>query len=115
MTVRIGFVGAGGIANHHMRSLTQVQEAEMVAFCDVDPEKARSAASTYGGRDYSSFDLMYDNENLDGVYICVPPFAHGDAELEAVRRGLALFVEKPVAATAHRAKSPASRPSLAPD
>ena len=103
MTVRIGFVGAGGIANHHMRSLTQVQEAEMVAFCDVDPEKARSAASTHGGRDYSSFNLMYDNESLDGVYICVPPFAHGDAELEAVRRGLALFVEKPVAATAHRA------------
>ena len=76
----------------------------MVAFCDVDPGRARSAAATHGGRDYASFAQMYDSEDLDGVYICVPPFAHGDPELEAVRRGLALFVEKPVAATAEQAE-----------
>ena len=51
LTVRIGFVGSGGIANAHMRSLAQIEDAEMVAFCDVVPERAQTAASTYGGVD----------------------------------------------------------------
>ncbi len=99
MTVRIGFVGSGGIANAHMRSLAQIEDAEMVAFCDRVPERAQTAASAYGGTHYTRFAEMYDREDLDGVYICVPPGAHGDQEMEAIRRRLPMFVEKPVAAS----------------
>lgn len=103
MTVRIGFVGAGGIANHHMRTIAQISEARMVAFCDVVPAKAQSAASAYGGKAYDNFIQMYDSEKLDAVYICLPPFTHGRQELEAVARGLPIFVEKPVATTTAKA------------
>jgi len=104
MTARIGFVGTGGIANHHMRTIAQISEARMAAFCDVVLSKAQSAASTYGGNAYDNFVRMYDSEKLDAVYICLPPFAHGDQELEAVRRGLPIFVEKPVATTVQKAE-----------
>src|SRR5439155_16568344 len=36
-------------------------------------------------------------ESPDALYVCVPPFAHEDAELIAARKGIHLFVEKPVA------------------
>lgn len=97
MAVRIGFVGTGGIANHHMRNLAEIPEAEMVAFCDVVEEKALTAATTYGGKAYGQYEDMYDNESLDAVYICVPPFAHQHQELAAIDRDLPIFVEKPVA------------------
>ena len=56
MTIKIGFVGTGGIANHHLRTLAQLDEAELVAFCDVVEEKALAAASEYGGRAYSHYE-----------------------------------------------------------
>ncbi|MXX40230.1 MAG: Gfo/Idh/MocA family oxidoreductase [Gemmatimonadetes bacterium] len=105
MTIKIGFVGTGGIANHHLRTLAQLDEAEMVAFCDVVEEKALDAASEYGGRAYSHYEALYDSEALDAVYICLPPFAHGQPELAAIERGLPIFVEKPVSTSLDQARA----------
>ena len=105
MTVRIGFVGTGGIANHHLRTLAQLDEAELVAFCDVVEEKALAAASEYGGRAYGHYEPLYDSETLDAVYICLPPFAHAQPELAAIERGLPIFVEKPVSTSLEQARA----------
>ncbi|MCC7261260.1 MAG: Gfo/Idh/MocA family oxidoreductase [Candidatus Latescibacteria bacterium] len=100
MPVRLGFIGTGGIAGHHLRTLAQLPDAQLAAFCDAVPGKAQAVAATYGGKAYDSFRQMFDSEGLDAVYICLPPFAHGEPELEAVRRGLPMFIEKPVATSA---------------
>ncbi|HIE51884.1 MAG TPA: Gfo/Idh/MocA family oxidoreductase [Armatimonadetes bacterium] len=97
MPVRIGFIGTGGIARAHQRCLSQIAAVQMVAFCDVVEERARKAAEEHGGRAYTDFHRMLETEELDAVYICLPPFAHGQPELAAVEQGLALFIEKPVA------------------
>ena len=49
MTVKIGFVGTGGIANHHMRTLAEIPDAKMVAFCDLVEEKSQQAAKEFCG------------------------------------------------------------------
>lgn len=103
MTVKIGFVGTGGIANHHMRTLAEIPDAKMVAFCDLVEEKSLRAAKEYGGQAYNHYQTMYDNEKLDAVYICLPPFAHQEQELAAIERGLPIFVEKPVATSTEKA------------
>ena len=104
MTVKIGFVGTGGIANHHMRTLSEIPTAAMVAFCDIVEEKAVTAATTYGGKAYTCYEEMYDSEALDAVYICLPPFAHDRQELAAIERDLPIFVEKPVATNMAKAR-----------
>ena len=96
MVVKVGFVGCGGIAHTHMERLKKIPEARMIAFYDVVSEKAREAAESVGGKAYSSLQEMLDKEDLDAVYVCVPPFAHG-FEPEIVERGINIFVEKPVA------------------
>ena len=111
MTIKIGFVGTGGIANHHLRTLAQLDEAELVAFCDVVEEKALAAASEYGGRAYGHYEALYDSEALDAVYICLPPFAHAQPELAAIERGLPIFVEKPVGDFPRTSPRPLKRPS----
>lgn len=97
MSVRIGFIGTGGIAGAHMKNLRTFDDVEFAAMCDVATERAEAAAAEYGGQAYSDFRRMYDEADLDAVYICTPPFAHGDQEKLACAQGLPMFIEKPVA------------------
>lgn len=94
--VRIGFVGTGGIATHHLEQLRQVEEAEVVALCDVVEGRVGEAAAKFGGVPYTDYRKMLDAERMDALYVCIPPFAHSDAEILAARKGIHLFVEKPV-------------------
>ncbi len=96
MSVKIGFVGAGGNARGHMGRLSEVESAEIVAICDVAEEAARSATEEFGGTAYTDHHEMLDKVQMDALYVSVPPFAHTDAELLAAEAGLHLFVEKPV-------------------
>jgi myo-inositol 2-dehydrogenase/D-chiro-inositol 1-dehydrogenase len=97
MSTRIGFVGTGGIANTHFDALSQLSEAQPVAFCDIDSERANRAAARFGGRAYTDWRAMLDAEPLDALYICLPPHGHDGVEIEAAQRGIHLFIEKPVA------------------
>jgi myo-inositol 2-dehydrogenase/D-chiro-inositol 1-dehydrogenase len=97
MTIRIGVIGTGGIAQGHMERFAAMEGVELVAFCDVQAERAQAAAQKFGGRAYTDWRQMYDAEDLTALAIFTPPFAHGEMEIEACRRGLHLFIEKPVA------------------
>jgi myo-inositol 2-dehydrogenase/D-chiro-inositol 1-dehydrogenase len=97
MPIRIGFVGIGWIAGTHMDALSQLEDAQPVAFCDIDTERAERAAARFGGRAYTDWRAMLDAEPLDALYICLPPHGHDGVEIEAAQRGIHLFIEKPVA------------------
>jgi predicted dehydrogenase/glycosyltransferase involved in cell wall biosynthesis len=94
---RIGFIGAGGIAHRHFGVLEHFDDVLVVAVCDIDPARASEGAARFGARPFSDAEAMLDQMDLDAVYICVPPFAHGAPERAALARNLPFFVEKPVA------------------
>lgn len=95
--VRVGFAGAGTIAGIHMPNLLQIDGVRIVAVSDVDEERARARASEFGARAYGDAREMLDAVDLDALFVCLPPFAHGDIVEHAVARGLHLYMEKPVA------------------
>lgn len=94
--VKVGFVGVGGIAAVHLRNIAKNPDAAVVAVCDIAEENARRAGEEYGATAYTDFDTMLSSEKLDALFICVPPFAHGDMEEKAARLGIHLMVEKPL-------------------
>lgn len=97
MTVKLGFIGTGGIAQHHLKNLVRMEGVELVSFYDVDRQRAEKAASEHAGaKAYSDLDDLLDGGALDGVYVCVPPLAHGDAERKLIERGIPFLVEKPL-------------------
>src|SRR5688572_2887213 len=126
MPVRIGFAGTGGIAASHLSNLLRIPDAEVVALHDVDRERCEVAirringqqdqAARAGGPDprklqakiYTDYRAMLAEAGLHAVYLCVPPFAHGDLELRAIEADLHLFVEKPVALSLDLAKQVAA-------
>ena len=95
--VRIGFIGCGGNANGHMRRLSDLEGVRIVGTCDVQEERAQSAAENYNAQPYTDHNLMLERDDLDGIYLSLPVFAHGTPELDVVERGLPFLVEKPVA------------------
>jgi predicted dehydrogenase len=98
--VRVAFIGTGGIATEaHLPALKDIEGVEIVALCDTKKERAHAAAQQFGGRAYADHREMLDREDVDAVFVCLPPDAHTDAELIAAERGAHLFIEKPLALT----------------
>ena len=94
---KLAMIGCGGIGSYHLEHFLEYRDVELAGFCDLIPERAQAFAEKTGGRAYTDFRRMYDEVQPDMVFICVPPTQHGDIELETIRRGIHMFVEKPVA------------------
>lgn len=96
MTINVGFLGAGIAASWHLENLVEMKGVKIAALCDTAKGKAARMAAQYGGQPYTSYEEMLDKENLDALYICLPPFAHAEQEIAAAQKGIHLLVEKPV-------------------
>ncbi len=97
MDLRVAGIGAGRRAQAHYRALAEVEDAEVVAICDVDAERAQAAAEPFGADTYADYRDMLDTEQPDAVYIVTPPNLHAEQVEYAATQKAAIFVEKPVA------------------
>ncbi|MBN1401262.1 MAG: Gfo/Idh/MocA family oxidoreductase [Anaerolineae bacterium] len=98
-TVRIGIIGAGGIARAaHIPGYRAQPDVEIAAICDVAPGKAAEAAAQFGiARAYDGYADMLAQETLDAVSVCTPNYAHCEATLAALAAGCHVLCEKPIA------------------
>ena len=94
-TTRIGLIGAGGVATRHAKVLAGLPDVQLSGVTDVAAEAAGRLADQHGARVYGTVEELIDS-GPDAVYVCVPPFAHGDAERAVIAAGLPMFVEKPI-------------------
>lgn len=106
--LRIGFVGTGWVADVHARSLTKLPGITLAAMYNHHLPKAEAFNQKRAGgmaRCYDDWRRMLETEQLDAVYVGLPPGAHvGQTEL-AAERGCHLMLEKPIALTLDRAES----------
>ncbi len=70
---RIGFIGAGGIAQRHLSILATFEDVELVAFADPAYGRAEQAASRYGAKAFDTHETLLQQGSVDAVYICIPP------------------------------------------
>lgn len=99
MTLNIGIVGTGWFSKVHADLLAGMEDVKLVAACGSSKEKGEELAGTYGAAGYGDIHDMLENHELDAVYICVPPQAHGTIERALIRRDIPFFIEKPLASS----------------
>ena len=101
---RIGVIGTGGISYCHLGAYAADERVRLVGMADVDLDRAHRAASEFAARAYGDYVEMLDAERPDAVSICTPPLAHKAPALEAIKRRINVFCEKPLAYSAADAR-----------
>ncbi|MCA1596227.1 MAG: Gfo/Idh/MocA family oxidoreductase, partial [Chloroflexi bacterium] len=100
--VRIGIIGAGGIAQGaHLPGYKACADAEVVAVADVFESTARAAAEKFDVPNvFTDYHKMLRMPEIDAVSVCTPNFMHKDATVAALKAGKHVLVEKPMAMNA---------------
>ena len=91
--LKVGLVGVGGISGAHIPAWESFQDAELVALCDVRPERMEKYPEK---RHYTDFDEMLKKEQLDILDICLPTYLHADFAVKAMEKGIHVICEKPI-------------------
>lgn len=106
--IKVGIIGCGGIANgKHMPSLAKVDDCEMVAFCDLIPERAEKAAKEFGTPDaktYTDYKELLKDPEIEVVHVCTPNRSHSFITVDALEAGKHVMCEKPMAINSVEAK-----------
>jgi len=93
--VRAAIIGAGWIAAEHAAILRRLEGVDLAAVCDIDEQRARDLAGS--GNVYTDWRELLERETPDAVFVCTPPKLHREAAVEALERGIHVYLEKPVA------------------
>src|SRR2546425_9924739 len=94
--MRVGVIGVGSMGQNHARVSSEI--ADLVGIADPDV-KAGGAASNRFNVSYYTDAAHLLKEDLDAVSVCVPTEHHAKVALAAIKAGVSLLVEKPLAAT----------------
>lgn len=97
--MRFAIIGCGRIAPKHAESIVAIPEAELVAVCDIVPEKAQAFADKYGAEPYTDYHEMLKRPDIDVVTIATSSGLHAEIGIAAAQAGKHVMVEKPMAMT----------------
>lgn len=100
--LRVAVVGAGAIGEHRVRLCRASPAVEVAGVVDSRPERAREVAARYGVPVWSEAELA--RSGIDAAVVSVPTEAHAAVAAPLLERGVAVLVEKPIAATPEEAE-----------
>ena len=96
--VRLALIGAGVIGQRHLKSISVVERAEVVAIVDTNPVVEQMAVES-GAAFYTESGAMLKDTEPEGVFVSTPTDLHLQPVLESLRAGVHVLVEKPISAT----------------
>ncbi len=97
MTLKVGVIGVGMMGYNHARVYADMPDVELVGAADVAETAVTNVARRFGGQPYTDYQQMLDEQKPDAVTIAVPTAEHLPVALAAIRRGIHLLIEKPIA------------------
>ena len=92
-------VGAGRIAEEHLRFLSGSNLAQLAGICDSSPTMATLGAERFGGSAFTDYQTMLNELKPDVVHVLTPPHTHVALTGNALEVGAHVIVEKPIAPT----------------
>lgn len=102
--LKAGVIGCGPIAQRgHLPALLRNPSVEIVAVADVDAKVLARVKTRFSvPKTFPDYHLMLD-EKLDLVSVCVPNHLHGTVAIDAMKQGVNVLVEKPLAISVEEA------------
>ncbi len=104
--LRVGVIGAGSIANMHLKSYVANPDVELVGIYDQNVERAQLQAERYGATHaFATLDELLTSANIDAVSICTWNNSHAELAIAALDAGKHVLVEKPLSKTVAEAEA----------
>ena len=95
--VRIGVIGVGSIGTVHTKAYAKVPDAEVVAMCDILPDRLKAKAAEFGiSKTYADYKKLLADKQIDAVSVCVPNNMHAPIAIAALNAGKHVMLEKPM-------------------
>lgn len=103
--LRVGLIGCGTVAQRgHLPGLLRSRRVIVVALADSDSKNLAKTASRFGiSKTFTDYRAMLDDK-LDMVDICVPNHLHAEVAIDALKQGVHVLVEKPLATSVEDAR-----------
>ncbi len=100
--LKVGLIGAGGIANAcHLNNWQELEgegRVEFVGVCDIIKERAETAKAKFGAKKmYLDYHKMLRDDDYDIIDVCTQNRGHCPATVAALKAGAHVLVEKPMA------------------
>jgi len=95
--IKVAIIGCGRISGHHCRAIAQTEGVEVVAVCDLVPERANIYREQFGVKAYVNYhQMLIENPQIDIVAIVTPSGMHYEHALDIISRYKKnIIVEKP--------------------
>ncbi len=100
----VAVIGTGFWGKNHARIYRELAETELLAICDIDADKAKSAAKQFGAKAYTNPAKMLKNSSIEAVSICTWSTSLAETALKALNAEKHVLVEKPMAANTKQAE-----------
>lgn len=97
-------IGVGFWGRNHARVFSELEEAELVAVCDVNEERAKDVARKFDVKAYSNTGALLRRSDVEAVSICTWSTMLAKEALKALKAGKHVLVEKPMAANSKQAE-----------
>ncbi|PBJ06133.1 Gfo/Idh/MocA family protein [Flavobacterium sp. ACN6] len=95
--IKWGIIGLGNIANQFAADLLLVEDAELTAVASRDISKAEQFAEKFNAsRIYNSYDLLFEDKEVEIIYIATPHNSHASLSIKALENGKHVICEKPM-------------------
>ena len=96
--MRAAVIGAGNMGRNHLRTYAKLNDVQLVALADINPEAER-LADEYSVDFFQDFEKMLDTAKPDMVSVVVPTPLHFPIAKAVMTRGIHCLVEKPIASS----------------
>ncbi len=94
--IKVGLIGCGKISSGHLHAFEDIEDAKIVAACDISEPNLNSVCERTGAKGYTDYKKMVDEEELDLAIITLPHGLHGESTCYCAEKGVDVFLEKPM-------------------
>ncbi len=95
--IKIGIIGSGGMARHHLARFASIIDAEIVAIASRNEQTGIPLAKEHETVFVPEWARLVEREDIDGVVICTHNDSHGEMTRAALQADKHVFVEYPIA------------------
>ena len=100
---KFALIGCGRISYKHINAINNIENAELVAVCDIKEDRAKTKGEENNIPWYTDYHEMLKNEDVDIVNILVESGKHAEVFKDTAKYKKHVIVEKPMALTLHDA------------